>query len=639
MPTYCIPPLTGVPGFPASDFDWWTPTPPPSPPGLRYSAENPNWLGSFSISEGDGATKQLEFRALRGTLGGKDYLFLSWAIRVSALNTGIDRLNLILGDGTNYVALQVRLASASSTAAGTQDNGIFTYRMHNCSVAAGAISAVNPAIATDAANLEATGRLWVDWTNPERQLQVKWAFQVAIPLGLAWGPSPLNLPTSGALKLWYEVTASVPMGAGTVLYQVPTTPAAIHTSGILEIVPAGLLTTHMLDLSTGGGACTDGVRMDWGGVGVRNVAAGDPARPDTTTIRLDLGQDYPPNLAVNPATLYNESQTPNVAASKFQNQFFATPTFPAGLTTAQKEAVRARFSLGNWGSQVSIPTASSWRPVPGGEDVAYQSGAGESRFIWPLPAGGGADAFTTTLVRNINKFLNAVGQGNPLPASAQNPHQCMLVELRSTDPTVIFTSNSVYANMNVARASVFRRFAEISVVGLAPVGGPLRDVYLYVQKFNMPTVVVPGDGGRPNPDLRGGPGAVGGGARPPGTIDEVAAKVPTYVVHCYHDTGETMTLENGTKIPILHPQTSFGYFALHSGALHGWETRIYGAEKLAADLYRIRVPHHGSVYVETAIQARESANEASLPPDTNPGGCLGWLVALIRAIKRLLGLS
>ena len=80
-----------------------------------------------------------------------------------------------------------------------------------------------------------------------------------------------------------------------------------------------------------------------------------------------------------------------------------------------------------------------------------------------------------------------------MPADAQNSHQCMLVELSSADSSVVLTRSSIYVNMNVTRASVVREPARISIEGLAPTSSPPRDVYLYVQTFNMPKIATGGD--------------------------------------------------------------------------------------------------------------------------------------------------
>jgi hypothetical protein len=376
----------------------------------------------------------------------------------------------------------------------------------------------------------------------------------------------------------------------------------------------------MLDMSTAGAGCTDAVRLTgWSNVGTRAVPGG-AARPDITTLKLDLGKPYPPNIGG-----YNVSQIPDVAGLEHRNRFFAIPTLPAGLSGPQKAALRATFSLANWGSQYSDATASSWRPIPGGTDTLFDVATGECGFIWPTVL----DSFVTTLVQNINKYLNAEFAGTTFPATAQNPHQCMLAELSSEDPTVIITQSSVYQNMNVTNASTFSRSASISVVGAPPISAQPRDVYLYVQKFNMPNIVRRDE--RPPRVTFGKDNFSFAASRGPqfNDVEDIAAFVPTYTVHGYIDTGKKLELEDGRKVAILRPQTAFGYFVLHDGNLFGWETRLYGALKLAEDFYVIRVPNNGSAYVETAIQARESANEKPLPETRLPGGCLFFLLRLV----------
>jgi hypothetical protein len=624
MPTFCVPTLSGLPGIPASDLDWFSA--PPDPTLLRWFPDNPLWLGAFSLSQGNGANRDVLFRALKGVLGGTNYLLLQFVARTSMLDVNIDRVNVLLGvPGGNYLAFNARLNTASATVAGTQDTGTFIYTVKACSVAGGVVSEVNPGN-TSNADIEGTGRMWVDVTSPTRNIGVRWAFQVAIPLGAAWGApgfSNLTLPAAGAFKMWFELTTSI--GGMAVPQQWP--PTAPQTSNVLQLIPPGILETQMLDLSTAGAGCTDAVRLTSTNVGTRAVPGGAP-RPNTHTIKLDFGKPYPPLSAP-----YDENHTPNVTNVENQNEFFATPTFPVGTTVPQRESTRATFSLANWGSQYSTPTPASWRPIPGGTDVNFQNANNDCRFAWPTAAEpNGPGSFVKTLVNNINRYLNAWAAALPFPAGSQNPHQCMLVELSSTDPNVVITTSSVYTNMNVVDASTFRRFAEISVVGAPPISAVPRDVFLYTQKFNMPQIVKRGEEPRPPANFNGDnfsfPDTAPGGPAS-NDVEDIAAVVPTYTIHGYIDTGRLLELADGAKVKILRPQTAFGYFVSHTGELHGWETRLYGAEKLEENLYIVRVPNHGSVHVETVIQARENENERPLPEDgrglLQPEGCFGFI--------------
>lgn len=630
MPTFCIPTLSGLPGIPTSDLDWFSAA--PDPTLLRWYPDNPLWLGAFSLSQGNGANRDVLFRALKGTLGGTNYLLLQFVARTSSLDdSNIDRVNVLLGvPGGNYLAFQARLNTASQTVAGTENAGTFTYNVKSCSVAGGVVSVLNPGT-NSAGDIETTGRMWVDVTSPTRNIGLKWAFQVAIPLGAAWGgaslPSQLTLPAAGAFKMWFEITTSI--GDMAVPHQWP--PTAPQTATVLEVIPqGGILETDMLDLSTGAG-CTEAVKLISSNVGSRAVPGGAP-RPNTHTIKLDFGKPYPPLSAP-----YDENHTPNVTNVENQNEFFAAPTFPGGTTVPQKESIRATFSLANWGSQYSIPTPASWRAIPGGTDVIFQNANNDCRFAWPTAAEpNGPGSFVKTLVNNINRYLNAWAASLPFPAGSQNPHQCMLVELSSTDANVVITTSSVYTNMNIVDASTFRRFAEISVVGAPPISVVPRDVFLHVQKFNMPQIVKRGEEPRIPTNFNRNTfkfSATATGGEQPTEVEDIAAFVPTYTVHGYMDTGKLLALDNGDKVKILQPQTAFGYFVSHTGELHGWETRLYGAEKLEENLYIVRVPNNGSVHVETAIQARENENEAPLPDDgrkdLHPGGCFGFIWRLL----------
>jgi len=644
MATYCIPTLGGVPGS-NFDFDWWTGSAAAEPPDtLQYSPDNPDWLGSFSLSEGNGANRDYTFRALQGFVGATEYLLLSFIVRVSTQELTISRVNFLLGQSPNYVAFQATLKNAAARRAGTQDANFFSYRIQGCSVNAGDIS-VNGNPDIDDAQFETTSRMWVDVTAPGRRLQTKWAFQIAIPLGVNFTSKNLFIPkTAGSkFKFWYEVFNSTAPNAAT-LHQMTGVPLKAHTVDANEVIPDPtnhlpgeielLKEANLLEMSVDlGGTCTQGVNLNSSQIGTRNQ--NNTARSNPWTIQLDLGKQYPPNVGG-----YNTNHTPDVTLAQNRNMFFATPT----LNGANPAALRARFSLANWGSQLTTTTANSWRPIPGLEDIQHDGV--DMRHVWPNPGedlSTGPTGFITPLVRNINAYLNAVFGGGSPPVGSQSPHQCMLVELSSTDPSVIITNSSTYANMNVVDASTFRRHASISVEGLTPISAKPRDVYLYLQTYNMPSVVKPDPNsdrqtGRP-PSLAMMNSAVGAAPRPT-DIEDLAEFLPTYTVHCYHDTGEVGKRDDGTKYLILRPQTAFGYFPVHEGSVVGWDSRIYGAEKLTDFSYVIRVPNGKSAFIETALQAREQVGQPELPPDGEvkpPDGCKGCLAAIICFFKKLFG--
>lgn len=607
MPTYCFPTFRGVPGSLVTKLDWWTLA---APPGPNNFPEDPNWLGAFSISHSSGAGVHTQFRVLNGVDGATRFLWLSWIVRVAPNPTlNIDGINLLLGVGGNHIALKIRLATTATTISGSQ---AVAFAVQTNSYSAGTLGAAHGTIPAWVTN---TGRMWINYTSPASGLSIPWAFQIAVPLEQNLSPAgepAVVLPRGADFKLWYQAQVNTLAGAGVVPY--PWTGTPFSTSE-LDYIPAGLTPADVrVPTVASDPACTTGIVLNWADIGIKNADGTD--RADRHAIQLDLGKPYPPNNAP-----YNTGLTPDVSQPQRQNMFYARPNV-ASLSAAQMMSLRARFRLANWGSQYHVPTPNSWKTVPGGEAVNYSTADSEFRFTWPRPP---LDAFTSTFINGVKTWLNTGG------ASGQHPHQCMLVELSSTDPSVIFTKSSEFANMHVVDASVFERVAEISVVGLAPISPRPRDVYLYLETFNMPRVA---DGPYLERMAQGWGNRMSALAsrRQINTVDDVIPYVPSYRIHAYHDTGKMLELEDGSSVRILTAQTSFGYFVQHKGELYGWESRLYGAVKLADDFYVSRAPNNGAARVVTAIQARESANEAPLPEtraEPELIGCLeaiaGWL--------------
>jgi len=221
----------------------------------------------------------------------------------------------------------------------------------------------------------------------------------------------------------------------------------------------------------------------------------------------------------------------------------------------------------------------------------------------------------------------------------------MLVELSGAGLT--FLNNSTYRNMDFhALASILRRDAEISVVGLTPLSPAPRAVYLYVETRNMPAKVVTTEPPKTEPRRGEGVSIARSAAvdavvtdeipGPEPTFEQQVAGQPTYRVHVYHDTGERVTAD-GESRPVLKAQTSFGYFLSHSGAVAGWRHSLTAPpeaqlQEVAPNVYKIVVPNNGTMKVTTSIQAIEAG------PIGLIGGCLAFplniILAILRAITR-----
>lgn len=583
MPPYCMPPVTGVPGHGTTKLNWWAPG---SRPHENYP-EDPNWLGAFSLGDGSGTQNQVQFRALSGTDAGASYLYLSWLVRVQPNPVAInqDGLSILVGDGTNYVALRVRLSTAFTVING-DETVAFDVKSHPYSTGGGlgGVHGVTVPWATQ------TARAWIGYASPISTVPgtIPWAFQLRVPLGVnlaAVGDPAVVLPLNNQFKLWYEVNVWLAATASVVKYPWPGTPPS--TSSI-NFIPAGLTPPDVALPGTPAG-CASGITLPRSQIAVQDIVSG--ASAVRTTIQLDL-----------------TGSPPDVTQPQHQNMFFARPS-GVGVNTS---GLRARFRLGNWGTQFPVPTPDSWKIVPGGNDLQYQAPAApytssEFRFVWPQPP---LDAFTTDFIDGV-KLFNSTGG-----ASGRNPHQCMMVEMWSTLTSDVFAQSSEFNNLWAADASTFRDVAEVSVVGNPPIGPGPRDIYLYVQARGLPRVVGNTDAGTTGPGFGDDQqiaylGLVQQTAEPaPGTVFD---HQPTYLVHAYYDTGQKLEREDGTFVPILRPQTSFGYVVRHQGPVVGWETRLYGAERIAENVYVIRVPNNGTRRIRIAIQARESQNERPLP--------------------------
>ena len=71
-----------------------------------------------------------------------------------------------------------------------------------------------------------------------------------------------------------------------------------------------------------------------------------------------------------------------------------------------------------------------------------------------------------------------------LTVPPQSLHQCILVTMSGTN--INFLNDAIYQNMNFDGASLLQREADISLVGLKAFSPAPRDVYLAIEKLNMP---------------------------------------------------------------------------------------------------------------------------------------------------------
>jgi hypothetical protein len=349
--------------------------------------------------------------------------------------------------------------------------------------------------------------------------------------------------------------------------------------------------------------------------------------------------------------------------------------------------IRERIRIADWGSVIGAPDA-GWAVIPGADNVPDGT---HGTWITPAP-GGSSDSADIEFTCSIQS-----GQDHCPVITSTIAHQCMLVELKAAPGNQVpILTAAAYRNMEFAGLSALDHPATISLRGLQAVTGvgKDRDVYLYVKTLNMPApgnepVFLPGkamaDARRyaesppPRPPKAGDDGQSGsrGKAPPPSRMasdggepplirsaaevpvlsayQKVASVWPTYEVHVYYDTGDTMSVK-GRTLKRLAAMIPFGYFVWHDGPLYGFIHSIEGLDgatllKLAPNFYRVHIVNEGSIRVRTAISAMEKPfgcppSECCKPPPvtghphcycSTPGANIGGAIGGSAAIAGLIG--
>ena len=604
----CIPQASGVPGL-VDPMPRWRNAANTNPdggfPATMRRLDDPRWRGAVSrVRQG-----KVEFRALYHPVsGGVDSLYLSWRAKADLdLSQGKDEVWFGLEvSNTQAVVIKVTLNVSGGT------------------LNAAKYGATADPVAVSAESWDAGLKSWQTVTLPwlkettrgwtrQNADNFRWAFQMVVPRTLASG---LQLPNP--FRMWYSILVA----QGTTVTPHPW--------------PEGLPVPAALP-AVGGSS--------WGTVtlGTSSTCPGD-VELDPLQIGTDNANDYEilfTKIAMGTNTFTNTLHVrPRNLTSGMNAQVFSTGD------------IDAQFFLANWGSQPEVTTL--WQKISPTPDPS------NARSIDPgqtahgdMPGNPRNDISFPWSVPDIDRCRF----GDPDPSCAGVTaivHHCMLVQLGSPTSTLVFRNQSAYRNMNFQPLSTLRERAEISVKGLTPLtdGRADRDVYLYVETRNLPAKAPPTPGGTevvvvPGKDtmmvimadttlhLEWGPVRVKRGdtlhvptkdtlllpaadnvermttvsaaahaARL--TSEDVDQLLPTYRVHAYHTTGDTVVI-GGVKHPLLEPQTSFGYYVGHDGELLGWRHELEGATlvQLAPNWYRIAVPNNGVAVVTTTIEALE----------------------------------
>jgi hypothetical protein len=434
-----IPSSFGVPGI-SGPPNWFT-----APPTGSFRLDDVRWNGATSRTFAGGASQNPSLRATHSAVGGQ-HLYLS--LRAPFVQE--------LSDNNDFVFVGFQKT-------GSMEAMVISIRVHLGFTHTGPPPDANPpgkvvevkvktlqgGVWTDVAtpawvdkdNANTGARAWVQSSTefPMTDPNNRWGVQLKVPLTAA---SPINHDSGPNLgtdfRMWYFIYGSSG-GSPTLMADsgIPGNPTnQINLlSGIYPL--PGTWDQYQL---TSGPANDGGVAITWGDVLVNNI----------------YGDGY------------------KIANGQLNN-FIARPR---NYTPAQIpiNGINATFRLANWGSVGMDPTqvdftTGVWDYVDGQDE--NNPVTNDLIPVPSLPAGNNPPATNPIL---HDKIIN-LGAGKSL-------HQCMLVTLSGNN--LIFLNNSIYQNMNFDQTSLLEREAELSIVGLKAFSPQPRDLYVAIEKINMP---------------------------------------------------------------------------------------------------------------------------------------------------------
>ncbi len=445
----CIPRPQTASGAFSGPPDWLGPAGSPQ----RDRLDDPRWTGALyqGFPASGGTSEQALFRAMTDTVGASSFLYLSWWVKVDgSLDTDADTGDHFYvgfrasAGGTAMVIKVVPFNSASNDIVNQPAEtltppvpavaGVGSLTTFTNTGAGGTWVAITP----DPAWINANTRIWLDKTAQ------RYAVQMKVPLMPA-AASITNAagPNLGAdFRMWYSMRVSPAMGL----------PTFYSWKDMQEPTGGGLGAEQFPDpntweqYSTGAAGCADGITVDYADIGTTNGS--------------------------------------RVMLSPHINRFFARPKNATSATIAAQR-IKARFRIANWGSMITYLDG-HWDDIPGGASVthtaSYPSGTAVTPGQAPIPANSPINPNPTSTIW-FDWTLDAA-ESAPFISGAKNPDQCMVVNLSGAGLT--FTRDSACRNMQFDTNSISTHAAAIDIRGLTPVSPQPRDVYILVEKVNMP---------------------------------------------------------------------------------------------------------------------------------------------------------
>lgn len=610
----CVPRARGVPGI-AGPPDWWTPNP----------DEPVQWTGATAQYFDGGATFPAGFRAVWDRTSRKlsldvqvrgDNLFDSAndhvVFALDPTSASNDEVFLVISP------LQVCTSAADATCTAGKD-----ITAANIQWATPTPTGWTPLSTTAPAGFSIThAQVTTDPSTPTTfGWQVKMELEIPVDAGTGEAGADFRLYSD----ILIHVNTGLPTGS-VVQYPwprqcqppTPTCQTVMTSTGAAANLADGLPAQANWGRLTTGESCDYGVKLERNRMGSNvDEIGGLP------------GSTINPN---SPTTFRAEIE--NLMSDALENQ-----------------EVQATFRIADWGITPASPDL--WKEI------------GTTTLSGTLPAGAFAVVPPATPTQGT---LQINWQPTPaeVPQYQANRHQCVQVDLSvpTTKPAgastqwgnLTFANTGVYRNMNFATLSTFERIANINVYGLHEVSGvdDAQRVLLHVHRSKMAT---PEECRRTKGQAEGCNNGRGkkftfdpGLAPPPrtGKDDQTNNKpkgegqwdpdaLPRFVVHGYVElAGKKVNLLGKPQVPILHPFGGFGYHIIHAGDLAGFETFIDGAEKVADDLYALKVPKNHVAQIGTRLRAIDAETK---PCSENPEGAackplaLGQPTAFVPPVK------
>lgn len=695
-PKLCLPNATGV-AYQSGPPNWWDVG---SPVDTTYNKElmittDPRWRGALSVDYSQGGPTNAEFRGVYKATT-RD-LLLTWAVK--GMNFSTNGTALVVGIKTiagTPVVLRLSVKQGS-----TESNGTVQPKPPAETVNATTVTYI------DFRNYALNNNQWMEsggvggynWAADATRIWIKptaiasnaaWLVQMRIPLASLPGYSQGDT----SVRLWYSMQSSVSLGGvnnGLVHYTWPKE-ASIDDPNTIE--NDTIAYTYYFSQNVHHIPSTAG----WGEVGLGQQSGCAGIKLADSDIGV-VNSQFP-------------GQRSRISLMQ-QNIFYALPQNMSGAPMDMSN-LTATFYFANWGSQVGTLVANqSWRPEPTLMTDLTQPPPATTWNVFAAPpnppvvagqtlgAGVAAnngiptpaqvpDTMKAQLWRNwilsqveqcrffdpnnSSAFLAETEIGNssycdnvntaPFTPRSVHPHGCMLVKLNG--PGHVFLNDSAFRNMNFGTASVFEKDATISIAGLPKSSSGTRDVYLFVDKRNMPPyrpvkkfgkltapkIVITPEIREVNAMLRS-PGKVTAIRTPLAKqlvqddpvlskavlarkpmlartieldrrrsanvqtvlFDTLAAALPTYAMHAFSDL-ESIVYIDGYPHRLLAQQTSFGVYLLHDQNYFGWiEQMSPNALDVAQGVKKISIQDGKSALIRPRLEAVESIKPLSRYPN------------------------